>query len=91
MVRRVPGIGVVLNPKSRRNLQDAGAATRLARTLGDHGVVRAARSIDELHLIATDFKRLGIDILGISGGDLHDGGPELELSIGPRVKIVAGT
>src|SRR5262249_9407238 len=58
-----------LNPKSRRNLRDPAAATRLARTLGDHGIVRAARSIDELHRIAEDFKRLRIEVLGISGGD----------------------
>ena len=63
------GIGVVLNPRSRRNLRDPRAASRLARTLGDHGVVREARSIDELHRIAEDFKRLRIDVLGISGGD----------------------
>src|SRR5258706_1175340 len=63
------GIGVILNPKSRRNLRDPRASTRLARTLGDHGVVREARSIDELHRIAEDFKRLRIDVLGISGGD----------------------
>ena len=65
----MPGIGVVLNPKSRRNLRDPTAAGRLARQLGDHGVVRTARSIDELHRIAEDFKRLDIDVLGISGGD----------------------
>src|ERR1700756_2210147 len=63
------GIGVVLNPKSRRNLRDPRAATRLARTLGDHGTVRAAHSIDDLFRIAEDFKRLRIDVLGISGGD----------------------
>jgi diacylglycerol kinase family enzyme len=63
------GIGVILNPKSRRNLKDPGAVDRLARTLGDHGIVRLARSIDELHRIAEDFKRLDIDVLGISGGD----------------------
>jgi len=63
------GIGVVLNPRSRRNLRDPRAATRLSRTLGDHGVVREARSIDELHRIAEDFQRLEIDVLGISGGD----------------------
>jgi hypothetical protein len=34
------GIGVVLNPKSRKNLKDPRAARRLATTLGDHGVVR---------------------------------------------------
>src|SRR5580692_5533566 len=65
----MPGIGVVLNPKSRRNLRDPGAALRLARKLGDHGVVRSVRSIDELHRAAEDFKRLDIDVLGISGGD----------------------
>jgi diacylglycerol kinase family enzyme len=65
----MPGIGVILNPRSRRNLRDPSAAGRLARTLGDHGVVRMARSIDELHRIAEDFKRLDIEVLGISGGD----------------------
>jgi diacylglycerol kinase family enzyme len=63
------GIGVVLNPRSRRNLRDPGAAGRLARKLGDHGVVREARSLDELYRIAEDFLRLAIDVLGISGGD----------------------
>jgi diacylglycerol kinase family enzyme len=65
----MPGIGVVFNPRSRRNLRDPQAATRLARALGDHGVVREARSVDELHVIAEDFKQLSIDVLGISGGD----------------------
>ena len=65
----MPGIGVVLNPKSRRNLRDPRAASRLARRLGDHGVVRQARSIDELYRIAEDFRRDQIDVLAISGGD----------------------
>src|SRR5579863_9565155 len=63
------GIGVVLNPKSRRNLRDPRAEYRLARRLGNHGVVRAARSIDELYHIAEDFRRVDIDVLAISGGD----------------------
>lgn len=63
------GIGVVLNPRSSKNQRDPAAAARLARTLGDHGVVRLARSIDELYRIAEDFRRLEIDVLGISGGD----------------------
>src|SRR5271154_3186017 len=65
----VAGIGVVLNPRSRRNLRDPRAASRLARTLGDHGVVRTAGSIDELYRIAEDFRRDDIDVLAISGGD----------------------
>ena len=63
------GIGVVFNPRSRRNVRDPSAARRLADALGDHGVVREARSRDELHRIAEDFKALSIDVLGISGGD----------------------
>jgi diacylglycerol kinase (ATP) len=63
------GIGVVFNPRSRRNVRDPRAARRLADALGDHGVVREARSRDELHRIAEDFKALSIDVLGISGGD----------------------
>lgn len=63
------GIGVVFNPKSGKNLRDPGAAHRLARTMGDRGIVREAHSIDELYRIAEDFQRLDIDVLGISGGD----------------------
>jgi diacylglycerol kinase (ATP) len=65
----VPGIGVVLNPRSRRNLRDPRAAARLARRLGDAGVVRQANSIDELYRIAEDFRHADIDVLAISGGD----------------------
>src|SRR4051812_5518589 len=63
------GIGVILNPRSRRNQRDPRAALRLARTLGDHGVVRTARNRDDLARIAEDFRKLQIDVLGISGGD----------------------
>jgi diacylglycerol kinase (ATP) len=66
---RMSGIGVVFNPKSRHNLRDPGAADRLARRLGKSGTVREARSIDELHCVAEDFRRQAIDILAISGGD----------------------
>lgn len=63
------GIGLVVNPKSRRNRRDPKAALRLARQLGDHGVVRSAGSVDELYRIAEDFRRDAIDVLAISGGD----------------------
>ena len=63
------GIGVILNPRSGRNLRDPRAASRLAKALGDHGVVRMARSRDDLARIAEDFRKLQIDVLGISGGD----------------------
>lgn len=65
----MPGIGVVLNPQSGQNVRDPRAALRLARTLGDHGIVRKVASIEDVHRAAEDFKRLDIDVLGISGGD----------------------
>lgn len=69
----MPGIGVIFNPRSGRNLRDPRAAGRLARTLGDHGVLRAAATIDELYRVAEDFRKLEIDVLGISGGDGTNG------------------
>jgi len=69
----VPGIGVIFNPRSGRNLRDPRAAHRLARTLGDRGVIREAGSIDELYRVAEDFRKLDIDVLGISGGDGTNG------------------
>lgn len=63
------GIGIIVNPKSRRNKKDPIAPLRLARALGDHGVVRPARDKDELFQIAADFRSQKIDVLGISGGD----------------------
>jgi diacylglycerol kinase family enzyme len=69
----VPGIGVIFNPRSGRNLRDPRAAGRLARTLGDRGILRSAGTIDELYRVAEDFRKLDIDVLGISGGDGTNG------------------
>lgn len=67
------GIGVIYNPRSGKNLRDPGAAKRLAKTLGDRGVLREAGSIDQLYRVAEDFRKLDIDVLGISGGDGTNG------------------
>lgn len=67
------GIGVIYNPRSGHNLRNPRASLRLARTVGDHGVVREASSLDQLYRVAEDFRRLEIDILGISGGDGTNG------------------
>jgi diacylglycerol kinase (ATP) len=69
----LPGIGVVYNPRSGHNLRNPRAAGRLARTLGDRGVVREAGSLDQLYRVAEDFRKLDIDVLGISGGDGTNG------------------
>ena len=69
----MPGIGVIYNPRSGRNLKDPSAVKRLSVALGDHGVLREAGSIDELYRVAEDFRSLKIDVLGISGGDGTNG------------------
>ena len=63
------GIGLVFNPRAGRNKRDPGAPARLARRLGDHGVVAAPRSLDELARVAESFRRQNIEVLGIAGGD----------------------
>ena len=69
----MPGIGVIYNPRSGRNLKDPSAVKRLSKALGDHGVLREAGSIDQLYRVAEDFRSLKIDVLGISGGDGTNG------------------
>jgi diacylglycerol kinase (ATP) len=73
VVGALPGIGVIVNPRSGYNLRNPRAARKLARTLGSRGVVREAGSLDELYKVAEDFRKLDIDVLGISGGDGTNG------------------
>jgi diacylglycerol kinase family enzyme len=63
------GIGLVFNPRAGGNKRDPAAAARLARKLGDHGTVAVPRDLDELSRAAEDFRRQGISVLGIAGGD----------------------
>ena len=62
-------IGIVVNPRSRRNLRDPSAAGRLEKRLGARGLLRRAHSKDELYAIAAEFLAAGIDVLAIGGGD----------------------
>lgn len=63
------GIGLIFNPLAGHNRRDPAIALRLARKLGDHGLVATPRTVDELCRTAEDFLRLRIDVLGIAGGD----------------------
>jgi diacylglycerol kinase (ATP) len=65
----MPGIGLILNPKSRRHAGDPTAEARFARYLGSDGFVRTVRSVDELLHVAQDFRERDIDVLAIGGGD----------------------
>ncbi len=63
------GIGLVLNARAKRHQRDPELAERLARILGDDGVVRAPESYAELSEIADEFRRMGIELVAVAGGD----------------------
>jgi diacylglycerol kinase family enzyme len=90
------GIGVTYNPRSGHHRRDPRAVHRLARVLGPHGAIREVSSIDALYRVAEEFRRLDIDVLGISGGDGTSGvtiGAFLDVYAGqtlPRIALLRG-
>lgn len=63
-------IGVVFNPFAGRNKYDSESNRKQLETiLGDRGIVRETRSLEDLEKVAKEFLEKEIDILAISGGD----------------------
>ncbi len=62
-------IGVITNPRAGKNVEDPGRITRLRRILGPMGILRDTRDHEEISDAAREFRRLGIDMLVIDGGD----------------------
>ena len=65
----MPGIGLLLNPRAKQHLADPDLAERLKRQVGDHGVVRAPESYEQLAQAAEDFKQHGVELVAVAGGD----------------------
>jgi diacylglycerol kinase family enzyme len=63
------GIGIVNNPRSRRNRRSPRVARRLRAQLGDDGEVRDASTPEELARALEAFRAEGVDVLGVNGGD----------------------
>jgi diacylglycerol kinase family enzyme len=63
------GIGIVNNPRSRRNRSDPRIAGRLRAMLGDDGEVMDASTPGELARAVARFRAAEIDVLGVNGGD----------------------
>jgi len=65
----MPGIGVITNPKAKKNLKRPWIKDALQRIVGDTGKVYETRSIDELPDLAHEFIENGVEIIGVNGGD----------------------
>jgi diacylglycerol kinase (ATP) len=63
------GIGIVNNPRSRRNQRRPAIARRLRERIGDDGEVLDASTPDELARAIERFRAVDIDVLGVNGGD----------------------
>lgn len=63
------GIGIVNNPRSRRNRRRPETARRLRELLGADGEVLDASTSDELERAVERFRAARIEVLGVNGGD----------------------
>jgi diacylglycerol kinase family enzyme len=63
------GIGIVNNPRSRRNRGNPGIVHRLRLELGNEGEVVDASTPEELERAVERFRRARVDVLGVNGGD----------------------
>lgn len=65
----MPGIGVILNPHSKRHKKDPSQVKRMGFIVGDKASCKATEDMEDLRRVAEEFKTRDIDILAISGGD----------------------
>ncbi|MBQ9396654.1 MAG: hypothetical protein IJU23_14210 [Proteobacteria bacterium] len=65
----MPGIGVISNRNARLNKLHPELKDQLAYVIGSDGDVSSTGSITDAYKAAETFKRIGIDIIAISGGD----------------------
>ncbi len=69
MQRRAIPIGVITNPHSKKNRARAGRREELQRIVGDLGVVRETRSIDEIRPAVEEFRGSAVRYWVSDGGD----------------------
>lgn len=65
----MPGIGVISNRNSRLNRLNPELKDQLAFVIGSDGDVNSTSSINDVYKAIETFRRIGIDIIAISGGD----------------------
>lgn len=65
----MPGIGVILNPHSKKYKKRPKKIERMGFIVGDKASLRKTTNLTELRQEVEEFKQRDIDILAISGGD----------------------
>ena len=65
----MPGIGVISNRNARLNKLHPELKDQLAFVIGSNGKVSSTGSINDAYKAVETFRRTGIDIIAISGGD----------------------
>lgn len=63
------GIGVVTNPRSRKNRRNPALARRLGYILGERDVAAAPEDLDDLAATVTRFREREVEVVCINGGD----------------------
>ena len=67
--KSVGGIGVITNPRSRKNRKNPRLVKQLAYVLGEQGQVVSPSDLESLEEVARHFKEREIEVLAINGGD----------------------
>lgn len=65
----MPGIGIILNPHSKKHKLDPDRLKQLAFIVGDKGSCKETSDLADLHRVVEEFKTRDIEILAIGGGD----------------------
>lgn len=65
----MPGIGVILNPHSKRYRKNPEKLKRMGFIIGDKGDFVPTKDLSDIRVVAEEFKKKEIDILALSGGD----------------------
>lgn len=63
------GIGIVINPHSKKHRRQPEKVKKLGYILGDKGSCESTKDLNDISRVAEEFKEREIDILCISGGD----------------------
>ncbi|MBI2981160.1 MAG: hypothetical protein HYY44_02480 [Deltaproteobacteria bacterium] len=65
----MPGIGVILNPHSKRYRKNPEKLKRIGFIVGERGSCAETNNHHDIRRVAEEFKEKRVDILAISGGD----------------------